>query len=423
MRSLVDRAIPAQLGPDARRFLGATWLVQATDGIALVAGPLAVASLTGAPLLVALVVALHRLPVLLLGPAAALLADLVNRRTVLVLADAARVVLLLLLALLLALGAAPVALVLLTMTALGALETVTDSVRGPVLEMIVPAPDSRSAALDRVDAGFVVGTQLAGPALGALAFTLGRAVPFALEAALLAGAVALLSGLRLAGPARGASPSGVRRPLRAGLRRIVVDPTLSALVLCGMAAQASWAAGWSLLVVLADKQLDLGPLGFGLLVVAGAAGGMVGVLLRPAMDRLGGQFGGRIRPMHLVLAGFALEACGHAGLALTTGPLLAGAVVAALGLVGFLAGSLARDQRLALAAADGTADELNAAVAKLGLAATIAGCLVGGVAASAGGIAAAYWSGAALLGISVLLLGRRMLAVPSRPAYRADVAL
>ncbi len=190
----------------------------------------------------------------------------------------------------------------------------------------------------------------------------------------------------------------------------------------GLAAQAAWAAGWSLLVVYATAHLGLGPLGFGLLVVAGAAGGMLGVLARPALDALLSPTA-RVRPIHLVVACFGLEACGHAALALTHAPTTAGATVAALGLVGFVAGSLARDERLALTAADGSAAEVSAAVTKLGLAATVVGCLAGGVVAGIGGVDAAYWSGAVLLGLTVAALGRRMVAVPRRRRSHTDAAL
>lgn len=408
--TLVDRVVPARLGPDPRRLVGATWLVQLADGIALVAGPLAVASLTASPFLVALAVALHRIPVLLAGPYAAFLADLVNRRLLVVTADSARCVVLLVLAVLIALGAAPVTLLLAMMFVLGALETVADSARGPVPAMLAPDPADHDALGARLDGGFVLATQLAGPVCGAFLFSVDPAIPFAAQALLLAGAVAVFGAIRLAGPARGPQPPAVRRPVRAGLRRIAVDPALSGLVLAGLAAQAAWAAGWSLLVVYATHQLGLGPVGFGLLVAAGAAGGLIGVLLRPLLDRVLAGLR-RVRATHVVLGGLALEAAGHATVALVDQPWVAGVTVALLGTVGFLAGDLTRDLRRARTAADGTSDVVAAAVATLGLAGTVAGCLAGGVLASVGGVAAAYAGGATLLALALGVLGRRICAL------------
>lgn len=408
--TLVDRVVPARLGPDPRRLVGATWLVQLADGVALVAGPLTVASLTASPFLVALAVALHRVPVLLAGPYAAFLADLVNRRLLVVTADSIRCVVLLVLAVLIALGAAPVALVLVLMLVLGALETVADSARGPVPAMLAPDPVDHDALGARLDGGFVLATQLVGPVSGAFLFTLGPAMPFAVQALLLAGAVTVFGAIRLAGPTRGPQPASVRRPLSAGLRRIAVDPSLSGLVLAGLAAQAAWAAGWALLAVYASRQLDLGPVGFGLLVTAGAVGGLVGVLVRPLLDRLLAGVR-RVQVTHVVLVGLALEAAGHATVALVYHPWVAGVTVALMGSVGFLAGDLARDLRRARTAADGTSDVVAAAVATLGLAATVAGSLAGGVLASVSGVAAAYAGGATFLALALGVLGRRICAL------------
>lgn len=410
MSTLLDRVVPTRLGPDARRLVVATWLGQLTDGLALVAAPLAVASLTQAPFLVALAVALHRLPVLLLSPYAAFLADLVNRRLLVAAADTARAGVLLGLAALLALGAAPLGLLLLAMLVLGALETMADSARGPLLPMVVSDPEERELVGGRLDAGFVIGTQLAGPVLGALLFVPAAATPFLVQAVLLGGVVAILARLGVPGPSRGPRPVGVRHPVRSGLRRIAVDPGLSGLVLVGLAAQAAWAAGWSLLVVYAARQLGLHEAGFGLLVVAGAAGGMVGVAVRPLVDRIGCTLS-KATPSRILLAGLTLEAAGHLALSRMHTPWLAAATLAALGAVGFVAGDVARSLRRERTAADGTADVVAAATATLGLAATVAGCLLGGVLAEVGGIAAAYTGGGVLLATALILLGRRCAAL------------
>lgn len=418
MSILVDRVVPPRLGADARRLVVATWLGQLADGLALVAGPLAVASLTGSPFLVALAVALHRLPVLLLSPYAAFLADLVNRRLLVVGADAARAGVLLVVAALLALGAAPLAPLLLAMLVLGALETVADSARGPLLEMVVAEPRDRDALGARLDAGFVAATQLGGPVVGALLFVPGPAWGFLLQAVLLGGAVAVFSRLVVAGPSRapardsslGPGPTRASQPVRSGLRRIAVDPQLSGLVLLGAAAQAAWAAGWSLLVLYAIRQLGLHEAGFGLLVVAGAAGGMLGVALRPPADRAARRVPG-MTPVRLVLAGLALEAVGHLVLGRLHTPWLAAVTLAAVGAAGFVAGDVARALRRERTAADGTADVVAAAASTLGLTATVIGSLLGGLLAEVGGIAAAYTGGGLLLATALVLLGRRSAAL------------
>ncbi|MDO7869173.1 MFS transporter [Nocardioides jiangxiensis] len=410
MSTLVDRLVPARLGPDVRRLVGATWLGQLADGMAMVAGPLAVASLTASPFLVAVAVALHRLPVLLAGPYAAFLADLVNRRLLVVGADLVRAAVLALVALLLALGAASLSVLLVVMVVLGGAETLADAARGPVLPMLVDQAHEQDTVGARLDGGFVAGTQLVGPALGAALFAVGRPAPFLVQTLLVAAAAAAFARIRLAGPSRGPAPVGERRPVRTGLRRIAVDPALSGLVLSGLAAQAAWAGGWALLVVYAKVQLGLGPTGFGLLVATAAVGGMVGVAVRPLV----GWLTHRVRavtPGRIVLAGLGLEASGQLTLARLHDRWGAAATVAALAAVGFVAGDVARELRRARTAGEGAADAVAAATATLGLAAAVAGCLAGGLLAALGGIAAAYVGGAAVLGLALILLFRRVVAL------------
>lgn len=407
MSALADRVVPARLGDGVRRLLPAVWLTHLVDGVALAAGPLAVASVTHAPLPIALAVALQRVPFLLLGPYAAALADLAHRRTLVVVGNGLRACVLLLLALAIGTGHASVGGLLSALLVLGVLETVVDAATGPIGAMLVTEPDDLATLTDRVDAGFMLGTQLLGPALGALLFTVGGGVPFAAQASLLVLAAWVLSGLVLAGPARAAGrrrrSARTRRPIRTGLRRIAVDPVLSALALAAMASQAAWAAGWSLLVLYAADQLGVGPVGFGLLISAGAAGGLAGVLLEDRIARL-------TAPGRLLRAGLLAEAVGYSALALTTVAWPAYVAVALLGVVAVVwSGQLRAERRARVAPV--ASEAVSAAVVALALSSIVAGCVAGGLLATVGGVAAAYWGAAAVSLAALGLLWRRLAAL------------
>lgn len=402
MSTLVDRlgsrVVPAGLGPGVRRLVPSAWAGQLADGLALAAGPLAVAAVSASPLPVAASVALQRLPHLVLGSPAALLANVAHRRTLVVGGNVLRALVLLLVALLLAVGHASVAGLLVSFVLLGLLETVVDAAAGPIPAMLAPDPEALDLARARVDVGFVAGTQLAGPVVGALLFTVGSGVPYAAQAALLAASCWLLAGVPVPGPSRVPVPAGPRRPVRAGLRRIAVDPALSGLVLAGFASQVAWAAGWSVLVLLATGPLGLGglglgALGFGLLVVTGALGGLGGALVHRAVRA-------RVPAPVLIRAGLAIEAAGYAMLALAPIAWPAFAAVAVLGAVGFVWSAAVRARRTELVPV-GQREVVTAAVVALSLTATVVGSLAGGVLATLGGLPAAYW-GAAAVSLAVL---------------------
>src|SRR3954462_472618 len=78
------------MGTSFRWLIGSSWVGNLGDGIALAAGPLLVASETSDPLLVAMAGLLQRLPWLLFGLYAGVLADRVDRRLLVVAVDLTR---------------------------------------------------------------------------------------------------------------------------------------------------------------------------------------------------------------------------------------------------------------------------------------------------------------------------------------------
>ena len=75
MKPLAERFAPERLGRSFRWLLASTWVTNLADGITLAAGPLLVASQTRNPLAVAMAAFLQRLPWLLFGLYAGVVAD------------------------------------------------------------------------------------------------------------------------------------------------------------------------------------------------------------------------------------------------------------------------------------------------------------------------------------------------------------
>jgi predicted MFS family arabinose efflux permease len=117
------------------------------------------------------------------------------------------------------------------------------------------------------------------PLAGALVATVGVASAFLLNAASFAASALLLAGLRLPGrPAPTTIGSWLDR-VGEGARLLVADRLLRLLALVQLLAALSAGATSALLVVLAGRQLRVGPDGFGLLLAAIGVGAALGPLL------------------------------------------------------------------------------------------------------------------------------------------------
>src|SRR5688500_14883699 len=83
---------PARIGSGLRRLLASSWLSNIGDGVALAAGPLLLAELTRNPLLISMSVLLQRLPWMVFGLYAGVLADRLDRRRLVATVDTVRAV-------------------------------------------------------------------------------------------------------------------------------------------------------------------------------------------------------------------------------------------------------------------------------------------------------------------------------------------
>ena len=115
--------------------------------------------------------------------------------------------------------------------------------------------------------------QLAGPPIGALLFTAGRALPFVTQAILIALGAVLVSRIVVSGPVRTGEKSHVRRDVADGIRWLWGHPPIRTLTLTIVFFNITYGAAWSVLVLYTEERLGLGEVGFGIVTTMGALGG------------------------------------------------------------------------------------------------------------------------------------------------------
>jgi len=241
-------------------------------------------SLASSPIMVALMQTATSLPIFLLALPAGALADIVDRRRLLIAAQLWMLVAAFLLGLLTLAGATtPWLLVGLTFTlGLGGAMTM------PTWQAIVPELVPRSELVSAVTLGGL-GFNLAravGPALGGLIVAAaGAGSVFILNAVSFLGVVVVLYCWRR--PARVSVLPAERMigAMRSGLRYVRHAPALHAVlarsslfILCGSAL-------WALLPLLARRELGIGAVGYGVLLGCLGAGAITGGAALPAVRR------------------------------------------------------------------------------------------------------------------------------------------
>ena len=413
MQRVVEVVLPARMGASFRWLVGSTWTSNLGDGIALAAGPLLVASQTDDPLLVAMGALLQRLPWLLFGLYAGVLADRVDRRVLVLAVGAARTAVLVVLASALLLDAADVRVVLAAMFLLGTAEVFTDTTSATLLPMVVPRADL-GVGNARLMAGHLTMGELVGPALGAALFAAGSAVPFLAEAVLVALGAVLVGRMRLPALPRPDRPHHLRRDIAEGMRWTWGNRAVRTLTLAIVTFNVTWGAAWSVLVLYADERLGLGPAGYGLLFTASAAGGVLTTASYDWLERKAGLAA-------LMRWGLVIETLTHLGLALTTTPWVAMAILFAFGAHAFVWGTTSRTVRMRAVPA-----ELQGRVGSLYMIGVyggiVAGQAVGGVVARIWGITGPFWFAFAGSAVILALIWRELghIAHAEEPAPSVD---
>jgi len=298
MADMIDRPRedeePGRLGRPFWQLWSASALSNLADGLVKIALPLVAVTLTDSPGLVAGVTLAVTLPWLLFALPVGALADRVDRRIAMVMADVVRAAAMAVLAVPLVLGLESSAAALWVLYAvallLGTAETVYDTCAQSILPQVV-ARDRLPRANGRLIAVELTANEFVGPPLGGLLVAAGVAAAFVAPAALWAAAVGALLLLRGGFAVPREEPTTLRADVAEGLRylwRHRLLRTLAAMTgLFNFATNATFAV-FVLYAVGPDSAMDLTEVGYGLLFATLAAGSLIGALLAdPIIRRLG----------------------------------------------------------------------------------------------------------------------------------------
>jgi predicted MFS family arabinose efflux permease len=399
---IADRIAPVRLGRDFRWLLASSWVTNLGDGITLAAGPLLVASQTHNPLAVAMAALLQRLPWLMFGLYAGVLADRISRRAIAIATMVVRVAILLLLTASILTRHVDTAVVLAALFLFGVNETFGDTTEATLLPMLV-GPHDLGIANARTLTGVIVWNQMAGPPVGAALFAVGMALPFVSETVCVLAGVLLISRVRLPARSGRSRPARVRDDIREGWRWLWAHPAVRTLAITIFTFNVTFGAAWSVLVLYARERLGMGALGFGLITTAMAVGGLAGTASYGWLER-------RVPLGVIMRGGLIIETLTHLALALTRWAWFALIVFAVFGAHAFIWGTTSTSVRQRA-----VPTEFQGRVSSVYLTGVVGGIVIGsalgGVVASAWGVTAPFWFAFAGSAVILAVIWRSLLHI------------
>ncbi|MBO9624851.1 MAG: MFS transporter [Microbacterium sp.] len=402
------------MGTDFRWLLASSWTSNVGDGVALAAAPLLIASMTSSPILVAAGAIMQFLPWLVFGLHAGAIADRFDRRRLVMIANGSRAVVLVGLCAFLITGTANIWIVLATAFLYGTAEVFVDTAGSTLLPMVVQPADLGTGNA-RLQAGFLVANQFAGPPLGAFLFAAGTAWPFLLEAVCVTLAIVLVSRMaRTPLPPR-EEHSPVHTDIAEGLRWLWRNPPVRMLVLIILLFNVTWAAPWGVLVLYATEHLHMGAVGYGALTTASAAGGLLATVSFGWLER-------HVSFAALMRIALSLEVLMHLAFALTEVGWVALIIMFVFGAYAFVWGTISTTvrQRLVPHELQGRVSSVNAVGVFGGM---VIGQALGGVIAQTWGLTAPWWFAFGGAALTLLFVWRPISQIVSaRPAIEPDQA-
>lgn len=382
MRRILEAIAPSRLGRDFRWLFASSWVTNLGDGIAVAAGPLLMASQTRDPGIVATALLVQRIPYLLVGLYAGVLADRVDRRRLVILVNLARAVVVAALTVTIVTGAINVVVVLATLFLLGVAEVFSDITKSTLLPMVVPKQEL-GVANARFVTTWLTANQLVGPPVGAFLFAAGMAVPFGAQAMCMALGAVLISRIARTPPVKSGETLKLRRELKEGFRWLWNFVPLRTLAITVFVFNITFGAAWSVLVLIAIERLDIGDVGYGLMITMGAIGGLLGAA---SYRTLSARFG----PANIMRVGLIVECLTHLTLATTRMPWLAMSLLFLFGAHNSLWATTTTTirQRAVPTAFQGRVSSLNQLGSYGGM---VAGAALGSLIAARWGVTGPFW--------------------------------
>jgi MFS family permease len=400
------------LGRDFRWLWSSSTLSNLGDGLLLAAGPLLVTTLTRDPFAVALAVFVQWLPGVIVGIPAGAIVDRSDRRRLTIVVNVLRAGVLVGLASTIATGLVSLPILYIALFVLASAESFSDNASSALIATSVPKAHL-GVANARLSGARIVANDLAGPPIGAFLFGAGMAAPFAADAIMVLAAAALIG--RMTAPAFTPVPPEdrhLRREIAEGMRWLWRHPPIRALALTIFFFNVTFGAAMSVYVLLAMERLGLGEVGYGLLITAGAVGGLIGSAAYPTLER-------RFALATLMRAGLVLETATHLVLATTTSPLVAGAMMLIFGIHEVVWGTTSTTvrQRAVPASLLGRVSSVYMLASLGGL---VIGAPIGGLLAQRFGLTAPFWFGFVGSMILLVLIWRTLDDIAHAPSGEDD---
>ncbi|MEV4473023.1 MFS transporter [Nonomuraea sp. NPDC049504] len=270
---------------------GRLWTAQTVsslgDGVTHAALPLLALTLTRDPMALAVVTAAGTLPWVLFGVLGGALVDRWDRRRTMWITDAGRAALLAVPAVAAAFDVltVPLLAVVAFLLALGGLFFDT-AATAYLPDLLGRDPARLERANARLRGAQTAASGFAGPPAGSALLALGRSVPLVADAVSFAVSAVLVRSLpAVPRPVAGARESLLRQA-RAGASYVFKDRLLLGLALRPAVGNVAFLAVETVLALFAHERLGIGTFGFGLLLTAEAAGGLLGAGIATFLGRL-----------------------------------------------------------------------------------------------------------------------------------------
>lgn len=412
---IAEWVAPRRLGRDFRWLFASSLTSNIGDGIALAAAPLLIASMTDSPILVASGAVMQFLPWLLFGLHAGAIADRVDRRILIMVANGIRALVLVGLCIFLMTGLASIWMVLIVAFLYGTAEVFVDTTSSTLLPMMVRRNDL-GVGNARLQAGFLVANQLGGPPLGAFLFAVGSFWPFAVQGVCVALAIVLISRITATTRVEEADAPRARTPVHtdilSGIRWLWRNPPVRTLVIIILTFNVTWAAPWGVLVLYATDYLQMGPVGYGALTTASAIGGLAATLLFGRLER-------RFSFAALMRVCLTAEVLMHLAFALTTSGAVAFVIMIAFGAYAFVWATISTTVRQRL-----VPHELQGRIASVNMVGVFGGLVIGqalgGVIAQVWGPTGPWWFAFVGAALTLLFVWRPITHIAAAPPVVDD---
>ncbi|MCF2530792.1 MFS transporter [Yinghuangia soli] len=328
---------------------GRLWTAQTIsslgDGVSHAALPLLALALTRDPMALALVTAAGTLPWLLFGILGGALVDRWDRRRTMWVADAARAVLLAIPALAAVFGVLSIPLLAAVAFLLGLGGLFFDTAATAYLpDLLGRDPMLLERANSRLRGAQTAASGFAGPPAGSALLAAGRSVPLVADAVSFAVSAVLVRSLPPVPRPVPEARESLLRQARAGASYVFRNRLLLGLALRPAVGNVAFLAVETVLALFAHERLGIGAFGFGLLLTAEAAGGLLGAGVASFLGRRLGTgtaltctaaveglaILGLAAAPNAYAAGLALAVCGAGmGATMVLGPSLRQAIVPA----------------------------------------------------------------------------------------------